>query len=54
MICACSFHSPLKEYWLTISDVDIYVVILSSGDMDPTQNNMHLRKWKTKQSDKEI
>lgn len=44
MVCACSFHSLLKEPWVPISDVDIYVVSLNLVGMNPTQNNMYLRK----------
>lgn len=38
------FSQTTRGTWLTTSDVDIYVVSLNLGDMNPTQKNMHLRK----------
>lgn len=37
-------HIPVQELWLTISHVNTYVVNLNLGYINPTQNNIHLRK----------
>lgn len=58
LTCVPKMHpflpSKVQEPWLTISHVNTYVVSLILGYINSTQNNIHLRKQKAKQSNKHL